>query len=119
MTERTVRSMARELAGVFYEDNRTPGFRQAFPTLKAYMRGQWHQPDGSIKAYRPGWMHHVELARKVMALMLGKPDSVVHPNIKNAIFNALIEDRDRQFKAETTAPKAVKDLFQAGMRTDG
>ena len=51
MTERTIRSMAKELAGIFYEENRSEGFRKTFPTLRAYMRGQWHQPDGSIKAH--------------------------------------------------------------------
>lgn len=116
MTERTVRSMAKELAGVYYDQERTPGFRKAFPTLKAYMRGQWHQPDGSIRAYRPGWQHHVELARKMMATMLGMSDSVVHLNVKNAIFEGLIEDRNRQFKAEQT--KWLKDLPQAKMQPD-
>jgi hypothetical protein len=109
--------MAKELAGVFYESNRSPGFRKAFPNFKNFMRGQWHQADGSIKLYRPGWLHFVALARKRMATILG--DKAVHPHIKEAIFNALIEDRNRQFKAETTAPKTVKELFQSGMRTDG
>ena len=117
MTERTIRSMAKELAGTFYEENRTPGFRQAFPTFKAYLRGQWHQSDGSIKLYRPGWQHHVELARKVLSVMLGRND--IHINVKNAIFAALIEDRDRQYKAEMLNRKNVKDLPQAGMRADG
>jgi hypothetical protein len=122
MTERTVRSMAKELASCFYEESlRTPGFRQAFPTLKAYMRGQWHMADGSIKLYRPGWLHFVDTARKVMAAMLGKPDVVVHPHVKNAIFEALIEDRNRTFKAEQANRKLVKDLPQAklGARHDG
>jgi hypothetical protein len=97
MTEMTVRTMAKELAGKFYEDNRTPGFRKAFPTFKHYMRGQWVQANGSIKAYRPGWLHHVELARKVLAAMLGQPDAKVSPVMKDRIFNALIEDRNREF----------------------
>lgn len=116
--ERTVRSMAKELAGIFYEEpQRSAGFRRAFPTFKHYMRGQWVKPDGSIKAYRPGWLHHVELARKVLAMMLGKPDSVVSAVMKERIFNALIEDRDRQFKAEQR--KTAKNLAQVGMRADG
>ena len=110
MTERTVRSMAKELAGAFYEDNRSPGFRAAFPTFTHYMRGQWVQSDGSIKAYRPGWLHHVDQARKILALMLGKPDAQVSPVMKERIFDALIEDRDRQFKAEQQ--KTAKKLHQ-------
>lgn len=116
MTERTVRSMAKEFASIFYESNRTKGFRQTFPTFQAYIRGQWHNTDGSIKAYRPGWMHHVAQARRALALMLGKPDSVVSPHVKNAIFNALIEDRNREHKAHK---RDIKDLPQAGMRQDG
>lgn len=116
--ERTVRSMAKELAGIFYEEpQRSVGFRRAFPTFKHYMRGQWVQADGSIKAYRPGWLHHVALARKILAIMLGKPDTVVSPAMKNRIFDALIEDRNRQFQAEQR--KTAKNLFQAGMRADG
>ena len=95
MTERTVRSMAKELAGIFYEDNRTPVFRQAFPTLKHYMRGQWVQQNGDIKIDKPGWLYHVELARKVLASMLSKPDSVVSPAIKERIFDALIEEHEK------------------------
>lgn len=109
MTEHTVRSMAKELAGTFYEENRSAGFRKAFPTFKHYMRGQWVQADGSIKAYRPGWLHHVALARKVLALMLGKPDSVVSPAMKERIHAALIEDRERE------AGRKPKALHQAGM----
>ena len=110
MTEQTVRSVAKEIAGAFYDQNRTPGFRQAFPTLKAFNRGQWHQPDGSIKAYRPGWLHFVEPARRRLAQMLGDPATSDY--VKNAIFNALIEDRNRQFKQEQRNRKMVKDLPQ-------
>lgn len=109
MTEKTVRSMAKELAGTFYEENRSAGFRKAFPTFKHYMRGQWVQADGSIKNYRPGWLHHVALARKLLAAMLGKPDAVVSQTMKDRIFNALIEDRERE------VGRKAKNLHQAGM----
>lgn len=116
--ERTVRSLAKELAGKFYEDNaRSVKFRAAFPTFQHYMRGQWVQPDGSIKAYRPGWLHHVELARKMLSVMLGQSDARVSPVMKERIFDALIEDRNRQYKAEQQ--KTAKSLFQAGMKVDG
>ena len=111
MTEQTVRSVAKEIAGAFYEGNRTPGFRQAFPTLKHFMRGQWVQPDGSIKLYRPGWMHFVDTARKRMAIMLG--ENTTSEYLKYRIFDALIEDRDREYKTQNTNRKLVKDLPQA------
>jgi hypothetical protein len=109
MTEHTVRAQAKELAGVFYEDNRSAGFRKAFPTLKHYMRGQWVQSDGSIKNYRPGWLHHVALARKVLALMLGQSDAVVSPVMKERIHASLIEDRELEHG------RKAKNLHQAGM----
>lgn len=105
-TNQTIRSMAKELAGVFYEGNRSPGFRKAFPTFKAYMRGQWHKPDGSITAYRPGWLHHVNLARQVLASMLGNMN--VHDNLKQAIYQAIIDDRERSAKS------GAKKLHQVG-----
>ena len=93
MTERTIKEMAKELACVFYEDNaRTPGFRRAFPTLKAYMRGQWHQLDGTIKIDKPGWLYHVDLARKILVNMLGQPDARVSPVLKERIYEAVIEE---------------------------
>lgn len=109
--ERTIRAQAKELAGVFYEDNRSPGFRKAFPTLKDYMKGHWHQPDGRIKLFTPGWHHHVALARKTLAIMLGQPDSRVSPAMKERIFNALIEDREKTYQSGN---KSIGKVHQIG-----
>lgn len=106
-TNQTIRNMAKELAGVFYEGNRSPRFRRAFPTFKHYMRGQWVQPDGSITAYRPGWLHHVELARRMLATMLGHAN--VHENLKHAIYQAILDDRERSMRP------GAKKLHQAGL----
>jgi hypothetical protein len=95
MTERTIRAMAKELAGIFYEDNRSPRFRKAFPTLKDYMRGLWHQPDGDILIKEPGWTHHIELARKLLTNMLGRPDGEVSTLMKERIYEALIEEHNK------------------------
>lgn len=103
MTEQTIRNMAKELAGAFYEDNRSAGFRATFPTLKAYMRGQWHKSDGEIFITKPGWVYHVDLAIKVLGTMLGKPDSVVSPVMKERIATALIDNHSR-----ATSPMARK-----------
>jgi hypothetical protein len=106
-TNQTIRHMAKELAGKFYEDNRTPGFRKAFPTFRHYMRGQWVQSDGSIRLDKPGWLHHVELARKLLAGMLGRMD--VHENLKDPIYQAILDDRERALR-----PGARK-LHQVGI----
>lgn len=104
--ERTVRSMAKELAGAFYEQNRSPRFRAAFPTLRHYMRGQQVMPDGQIKIYRPGWLHHVDMARKMLTAMLGRAD--VSEVLKERIYDALMEDREKSLRP------GAKKLFQAG-----
>lgn len=103
MTERTLKEMAKELAGAFYEDNRSPAFRRTFPTLKAYMRGQWHQPNGDIKFDKPGWMYHMDLARELLVRMLGFSDARVSPEMKERIYNAIIEDREKAVQ-----PNALK-----------
>src|ERR1035437_3052711 len=105
MTERTIRMMAKEMAGVFYEDNRSQQFRMAFPTLQSYMRGQWHQPDGQIIINKPGWMYHIDLARKLMGAILSQPDSKVSPIMKERIYEALLDEHSR-----ATAPQAKKVL---------
>ena len=104
MTERTIRSMAKELAGIFYEDNRSPAFRRTFPTLKAYMRGQWHQ-NGDIIINKPGWMYHVDLARKVLVQMLSQSDEKVSSIMKDRIYDALLEEHEK-----ATRPTAKKIL---------
>lgn len=94
--EPTIKAMATELAGVFYEENtRSARFRAAFPTVNDYLMGRWHRSDGTVQRYIPGWQHHVTLARKVLAAMLGQPDSRVSAVMKERIFEALLEDRGR------------------------
>jgi hypothetical protein len=120
MVEQTVRSVAKEIGSAFYEESqRSPGFRQAFPTLQAFMRGQWYQPDGSIKLYRPGWMHFVDTARKRIAQMIGSNGT--NEYLKYRMYDALIEDRQRTYQAEITNRKNVKDLPQGVLnrRLDG
>ena len=102
MTEQTIRKMAKELAGEFYEGNRSPGFRATFPTLQNYMRGQWHK-DGQVFITKPGWMYHYDLAIKLLGTMLGRPDSEVSPVMKERIATALIDNHNR-----ATAPDAKK-----------
>lgn len=93
MTEQTIRTMAKQLAGKFYEDNRTPGFRKAFPTFRHYSRGQWVQSDGSIVIKEPGWTHHIKMAKRLLTEMLSAPS--VTPYLKNRIYDALIDEHGR------------------------
>lgn len=141
MTERTIRSLAKELAAVMYEDACTARkrgeklefrdavtnrllrviepelFLKTYPTLKDYWAGRkhgrmeskiessgvqvsFHVDDGSITKGAPGWAFHYKRARDRLVRMLGLPDTVVHPQMKEAIAKALIEDREKQLEHE-------------------
>ena len=101
MTERTIRSMAKELAGVFYEDNRSVRFRRSFPTIKHYMRGQWIQPSGEILIKEPGWTHHIDLAKKMLVSMLSQSDNRVSTLMKERIYDALIEEHNKSISSKS------------------
>lgn len=116
MTERTIRHLAREYAGMFYEQaagdlfgsapadrERSRRFRATFPTLRDYMRGIEHLPDGSTRRGTPGWLYFVDMARARLAQMLGDPN--VKEHLKPAIMAALLEEHRR-----STGPQAVSLL---------
>jgi hypothetical protein len=122
MTERTIKSMAIELAGKFYEGKRSgrfrsmdemtvarrmmrrPGdgalievkvrvpFRQAYPTAHSYAIAHWPL------FYEP--------ARRCLVTMLALSDEAVPPHLKEAIFEAIKEDREKQMR------NGGRELFQ-------
>lgn len=117
MTERTIRHIAKELAGVFYEQaggdlfgtapadrERSKRFRQTYPTLKDFMRGIQHRPDGSKNIDKPGWLFFVHMARARAVNMLTDPN--VSESLKEGIMKALIEENQK-----ATGPNA-KSLLQ-------
>lgn len=84
-------------------------FGKTFPTVKDYLKGRrhgrierkpdgsvFHVDDGSITMDTPGWLYWYELGRQQLTSMLGNP--MVHENIKQGIFKALLEDREKQMK---------------------
>ena len=105
MTERTIRSLAKELAHIFYDGNRSEAFRRTFPTERAYIRGQWHQPNGDIVLNKPGWMYHLDMARKILVAMLGDPR--VSEPMKERIYDAWLEERS---KADQTRTKVTQRI---------
>ena len=108
--ERTIRNYAKAKAGAFYDAKRSPRFRNgdelcwayrvvmretgpvqekveipfkiAYPTKRDYVRAWW-------PFYYSG-------ARAQLTAMLGMPD--VAANIKEAIYKAIVEDRENQLK---------------------
>lgn len=154
MTERTIRSLAKELASEWYENHvvarqkgqmvevrcpmtgrllraRDPNlFLGIYPTLKDYWKGlrhgrikqkiessgvqvTWHVDDESVTKGPPGWAYHYMRARKRLVHMLGLPDTVVHPQMKQAIARAIIEDREKQLRYEALG--TASELWDPGI----
>lgn len=94
MTVQLIRRTAKELAGAFYEQNyRSKDFRRAFPTVKDYLRGTRHWPNGSIRKVEPGWHHFVQGAKGMLATSLRDP--TVSDHEKERISDQLIEEAHR------------------------
>jgi hypothetical protein len=139
MTVMMIRKLAKEIAGMFYEQadggalwgddpERSPMFRDTFPTVGDFLRGYQRcaanfcpvlGPDGQPvekiyfrvqgsdrwwKIGTPGWHYHVEVARQRLVQMLTEPDVSQHE--KRAIADALIEEN-----ARATSPQA-RSLLQ-------
>jgi hypothetical protein len=131
--ERAIWQQAIHLAAVFYDEVRLDrsrrredranrnidpdAFMKCFPTLDDYMCGRYHQLDGSIKQDTECWKHFYDLGRKVVTKMLGMSDAQVHPNLKDAIYNSLIEDRMKQFQNEARGLKSPAIFQRQDLKT--
>lgn len=115
MTERTIRHLAKQLAGAFYEQSagdmfgtapedreRSARFRATFPTYEHYKKGYQVQTNGKIKQGEPGWVFFVTLARARLVQMLG--DST-KKNLHEAIYKSLLEEHQK-----STSPLAQEVL---------
>lgn len=122
MTERTIRSLAKELAGVFYEQaggdlfgtapedrERSKRFRETYPTWEHYRNGWQARPDGSIKHDQPGWVYFVTLARARLLQMLQDPTK--SDVMKQAIFKSLQEEY-----VKSTSP-AAQEILQRKLQS--
>lgn len=112
MTERTLRTYAKELAGAFYEGTRSGRFRAGMDvpvkTLVQDSAGNpvevtvvkpFHEAFPDAKSYIKGhWPLFYAMARRQLTAMLGMP--TVHQNLKDAIMKALVEDREQQLRQE-------------------
>jgi len=126
MTEQTIRHTAKEFAGTWYESNsRSEEFRngtmrtKVYRTLRVKVGNTWVEKEveflvpmrvafPNVEAYvKSAWPHWVDYAREKLAEMLGMPDAKVSPIMKERIFAALVEDRERQLKG---AGKHVRQL---------
>jgi hypothetical protein len=91
-------------------------FGKSFPTVKDYLAGRRygeveHRADGTVfwkdtgkwRQYVPGWMSFYEMARQLNVQMLAEPH--VTDTMKERIFDAIIEDREKQLKQEAKGIK--------------
>lgn len=115
MTERTIRTLAKELASVFYEEAggdlfgtapedraRSKRFRQTFPTLKHYLEGMAVAPDGRIVPGQKAWVYFISLARARMVQILQDPTK---QHLHEAIYKSLLEEHQK-----STSPAAQEIL---------
>lgn len=116
MTERTIRHLAKELAGIFYEQaggdlfgsapedrERSKRFRETYPTWEHYKLGIQVLPDGRTKVDKPGWMYFVTIARARLVQMLQDP---TQKHLHDAIYKSLLEEHEK-----STSPMA-QELLQ-------
>lgn len=115
MTERTIRTLAKELASVFYtnaggdlfgvapEDReRSKRFFATYPSLDHYLKGYQVLPNGKIKQDQPAWKYFVSLARARLVQMLSDPTK---KHLHESIYKSLLEEH-----AKSTSPAAQEVL---------
>lgn len=119
MTEQTIRHMAKEFAGAWYESNtRSKEFRdgtmktKVYRTLRVKVGNTWVHKEVEfnipfrvafprVEDYvKSAWPHWVEYAREKLTEMLFMPDAKVSPLMKERIYDALVDDRERQLKGQ-------------------
>lgn len=127
MTERTIRTLAKEYAAIFYEQKRSNRFRSKDSFTRAKTLKQL--PDGSVvevtvvvpfqKAYPNARVfasaHYplfYEAARKSLVAMLAL--SSVSEELKKGIHAALIEDRQNEYKQ----PAGQQTLIQRSLELE-
>lgn len=112
MTERTIRNMAKEFAGAWYEkESRSERFRRGEDKVNAFTIVQTATGPREVVVNVPfrvafpnaqayvnaAWPHWVEYARTKMAEMLA-PHSTTTERIKHCIADALIEENEKALK---------------------
>lgn len=122
MTERTIRTLAKELASVFYteaggdmfgkaleDQQRSKRFRETYLTLEHFLKGYQVGKDGRIKQDQPGWKYFITLARARMVQML--QDKSQSQSVKEGIYKALLEEHQK-----STSPRA-QELLQRRLQS--
>lgn len=93
MTVQMIQHLCREMAGEFYEGERSPRFRAIWPDARTFIARTWPQ--------------YIEIARTILVDMLRRSDAEVPPHQKEAIYEAIIEDRERSYRAPMQHKPAI------------
>lgn len=111
MTHPLIKDLAVELAGIFYDKQRSERFRKAYPTPEHYFKGHEVRLAGRVNQHivqgKPGWQHHAVLARKMLTKMLKMPG--VDQWKKDKIYEAITEEA----ALSKAGGKRVQKLAQA------
>lgn len=75
-----IRHTAKELAGAFYDENRSPRFRAAFPSQRQYVKTQWP--------------YFVPAARESLATAL--TNGFLSEYLRDQIYEGLTEDFEKR-----------------------
>ena len=102
---RHIREVAKDLAGAYYEMDRSPDFRVNFPTVQGYIMTSWHK--------------FIDAARQAMgeALM----DKNVPEDQKQKIYDALMEENIRVHKHRhrlRAIPQIGTEWMESGLKHD-
>ena len=114
MTERTIRSLAKELAGAFYDNRRSESFREGAKLVNAFrvdrdpqtglerevkVKIPFHVAYPNARSYIAAWWpFYVQLARQQLVAMLTMSDARISAHMKECIASALIEDRENEMR---------------------
>ena len=103
-------------------------FRKTFPTVKDYLAGRHHGhtkrdlekgivthvDDGQVRLGPPGWLHWYDQARQMLVDMLDNP--MVHDNLKAGIYDAILEDRQKEIDADGKPSPNITQRHAIGAR---
>lgn len=102
---REIREIAKDIAGAYYEMDRSPQFRINFPIPELYIMTSWHK--------------FIDAAREAMAEELMNPN--VSEDRKQKIYEALLHENNRVHKHRhrlRAVPQIGTEWIDSGLKHD-
>lgn len=134
MTEATIKERAKQIAGEFYESRRSEAFRKGEHLVKSRrivkdertglpreviigvpFKNAFPTADAFVEAWWPFWIEEAERQLTTMLALDRVPEVM-----KERIYDAVIEQREKQLKIEAgILPGSVRRLIQRNLQSDG